>query len=61
MRKRAGCVAYQCSDQMVCPKCGVVWDMNDPEPPECKTKAATGTKVVGRAAVDNIREMLNNG
>ena len=28
------CGAYQASDQVLCP-CGMVWDMNDPEPPIC--------------------------
>ena len=23
------------SDQMICHKCGLVWDISDPEPPEC--------------------------
>ena len=27
--------ARQYSDQMVCSRCGLVWDVNDPEPPEC--------------------------
>ena len=31
------CKAYQASDQMICP-CGLQWDVNDPEPPQCKTK-----------------------
>ena len=30
------CLARQHSDQMLCTKCGLVWDVNDPEPPECK-------------------------
>lgn len=29
------CEARQYSDQMSCHRCGLVWDMNDPEPPEC--------------------------
>jgi len=28
------CKAYQASDQMIC-QCGLQWDMNDPDPPEC--------------------------
>lgn len=31
------CQARQHSDQMICHKCGLVWDMNDPEPPVCVT------------------------
>ena len=30
------CEAYQQNDQMHCPTCGLLWDMNDPDPPECK-------------------------
>lgn len=29
------CKAKQYSDQYVCDQCGLVWDMNDPEPPRC--------------------------
>lgn len=31
-----GCEAKQRSDQMVCDACGLVWDMNDSMPPDCK-------------------------
>ena len=34
--KRHNCHARQESDQMRCVPCGLVWDMNDPEPPECR-------------------------
>lgn len=30
------CKAVQHSDQMVCLKCNLRWDMNNPYPPECK-------------------------
>lgn len=30
----SGCRARQYSDQMQCP-CGLAWDMNDPDPPQC--------------------------
>lgn len=33
--RMSGCKAIQMSDQMVCNKCGVRWDVNDPEPPTC--------------------------
>ena len=35
MKRPAGCVARQYSDQMQCARCGLTWDVNDPEPPEC--------------------------
>jgi hypothetical protein len=37
------CVAYQVSDQMTCPRCGLTWDKNDPNPPDCST-FATGLR-----------------
>lgn len=37
MSNRApGCQAYTRGDQLFCDRCGVTWDMNDNEPPECK-------------------------
>lgn len=29
------CKARQYSDQMLCGQCGLGWDVNDPDPPEC--------------------------
>ena len=29
------CTAIQYSDQKVCKRCNLVWDMNDPDPPAC--------------------------
>lgn len=29
------CKGRQYSDQMICGACGLQWDINDPEPPEC--------------------------
>lgn len=34
--KQSGCYARQYSDQMQCGKCGLAWDVNDPEPPRCQ-------------------------
>ena len=33
--KRPGCSARQYSDQMCCGRCGMGWDVNDPDPPAC--------------------------
>ena len=33
------CQARQHSDQMFCKQCGIGWDMNDPEPPQCGRKS----------------------
>lgn len=35
-----GCQARQHSDQMVCEKCSLAWDMNDPAPPSCTIVAS---------------------
>jgi len=35
------CYATVHSDQMICHKCGLVWDISDPEPPECCRKELT--------------------
>lgn len=29
------CEARQYSDQMLCDRCGLQWDVNDPDPPCC--------------------------
>ena len=34
--KRHACQARQYGDQMICAPCGLNWDVNDPEPPECR-------------------------
>ena len=34
--KRPNCQARQYGDQMICAPCGLNWDTNDPEPPECR-------------------------
>ena len=36
MQKRHDCKARQYGDQMICAPCGLNWDVNDPEPPECR-------------------------
>ena len=36
MPKRHDCQARQYGDQMICAACGLYWDVNDPEPPECR-------------------------
>lgn len=36
---RRNCQARQHSDQKICHKCGLVWDMNDPDPPACKQES----------------------
>lgn len=31
------CQARQYGDQLICAACGLNWDTNDPEPPDCRT------------------------
>lgn len=35
-REPAECCAYQVSDQMICDRCQLLWDVNDPQPPSCE-------------------------
>ena len=44
------CYARQISDQKHCAYCGLIWDVNDPEPPKCKKAVDLRTKA-GREAV----------
>ena len=37
------CLARQVSDQKSCAPCGLLWDMNDPEPPPCPLDAPSMT------------------
>lgn len=37
------CLARQHSDQMICHQCGLVWDVNDPEPPVCQREVVGST------------------
>ncbi len=50
------CKARQYSDQMQCCRCGYIWDMNDDDPPTCKTKEQIGTEAINR-----IRELFSDG
>lgn len=40
------CEARQYSDQMNCARCGLVWDVNDPDEPTCPKIAAERAKRV---------------
>jgi uncharacterized protein YbaR (Trm112 family) len=53
------CKARQVSDQMVCNQCGLLWDVNDAEPPVCKTPL-TYTDKQARKQLARIREVLRN-
>lgn len=51
------CEARQYSDQMLCAKCGLIWDMNDPDPPPCRTVNEVN-KEIGFAVLSELKEML---
>ena len=57
------CQARQHSDQMICHKCGLVWDMNDPDPPVCVTTVrhpATSCSAVSCAATPEMNLTATN-
>ena len=37
MNSRTNCQARVLGDQYHCDRCGVVWDINDQDPPDCRT------------------------
>ena len=56
---RPGCKAYQMSDQKCCDRCGLVWDMNDPEPPTCLTEQEAQDRV-NRRGMAKLRESMKD-
>lgn len=38
------CKAKRYNDQMICGRCGLQWDVNDPKPPKCLTDRQLGTQ-----------------
>ena len=48
------CKARQHSDQMICDACGLQWDVNDIDPPECNP-----VKYNARKACDVKKEIAN--
>ncbi len=58
--KRHDCQARQYGDQMMCAPCGLTWDTNDPEPPECrkniKRAIARVAKIEEQAAPRNAKQ-----
>lgn len=48
MPKRHNCQARQYGDQMMCTPCGLNWDTNDAEPPECRTNIKRGIAKVAK-------------
>lgn len=56
---KSNCNARQYSDQMLC-RCGLAWDMNDPEPPVCRA-ADEAPKLDPRVAEKTARHVRNAG
>lgn len=54
------CKARQYSDEMQCGWCGLCWDVNDPDPPECRVKTVTGDVSVGRRNLEQLRDILRH-
>lgn len=48
MPKRHNCQGRQYGDQLICAPCGLAWDTNDPEPPECRTNIKRGVAKVAK-------------
>lgn len=68
--RREKCEARQYSDQMCCTKCGLNWDANDPDPPECGSAddkkviedfRKRRTQCARDAALLSIRKLLGMG
>lgn len=58
------CSARQHSDQMVCDKCGLQWDINDADPPLCGTgtivlSPAEYTKVVLNYIAEDLKKPVD--
>lgn len=48
-RRPHPCQARQYGDQLICAACGLNWDVNDPEPPQCHTFDARTRKAKATA------------
>jgi len=46
------CQARQYSDQMQCGRCGLAWDINDPDPPVCVS--------VAQRELKKLKELFEN-
>lgn len=55
------CKAIQMSDQKVCRECGLVWDMNDRDPPDCKRTEETTVNYTRADHVPNAYRAAKDG
>jgi hypothetical protein len=54
------CKARRLLDQMCC-QCGLIWDVTDPDPPECRSLVVAPAPATGKACIEQLRETLNKG
>lgn len=57
--RKIGCRAKPHSDQMYCNRCEVIWDTNDPDPPECKSKNWRSKQIAVEAIAQMKRKFTN--
>lgn len=56
-----GCKAYQRGDQWFCDRCGIVWDINDTDPPDCpKQGNEARNRDLGAVTLKNLIEKVTN-
>ena len=51
------CEAETVGQEHACTRCGYVWDINDPEPPKCKTKGELQAEK-NRRSIARLKESL---
>lgn len=54
------CEARRYGEEMQCARCGLAWDVNDPDPPPCRTDDQVRQQH-GREALDRIKNQLKEG
>ena len=59
--KGGPCEAVQVSDQMRCERCGVIYDVNDPDPPDCKPRVALVGTTSATVAAALVYRLAKNG
>jgi len=57
--RRYGCEAMQEGDQLKCRRCGLYWQMNDHNPPECRTNQEIQYER-NRRGVAELQRIVNN-
>lgn len=53
------CEARRYNDQMICGRCGLAWDVDDPEPPKCKSVKEVKQEQA-RAELAKLRRRVRN-